>query len=165
MGGIVADTWGRSTLDGLWVVGECASTGAHGANRLASNSLLEAVVFANRIAVRLRDGDSCTARAARIPGKPPELPQAVRSELRQLMQTCAGVVRDGPGLQSALDRIDALCDVHGRAHALTAARLILVAALARKESRGAHFRSDYPNAGEPQRTFLTRADALASAPA
>lgn len=165
MGGIVSDAWGRSTLDGLWVVGECASTGAHGANRLASNSLLEAVVFAHRIAERLRDADGPAASQLRAPRTPPALPQAARGELRQLMQADAGVVRDQGGLATALDRIEALCDAHGEALALVAARLIVSAALARQESRGAHFRSDYPHAGEPQRTFLTNADALASAPA
>jgi L-aspartate oxidase len=164
MGGLATDVWGRTSVDGLWAVGECASTGAHGANRLASNSLLEAVVFSHRIADRLRDASAPAPLAAELTEAPPMLPDAPRAELRQLMQTHASVVRDAKGLGVALDRVDALCDAHGRANALVAARLILTAALARTESRGGHYRSDYPDAGTPQRTFITDADHVPAAP-
>jgi L-aspartate oxidase len=163
MGGIVTDIWGRSTIARLSAVGECASTGAHGANRLASNSLLEAVVFAHRIAERLRE----SVAAAPGRGLPTRalhaLPIEARAELRALMQKHASVVRDAAGLTKALDRIDALCDAHGDANPLRAARLIVSAALVRKESRGGHYRSDYPNAGAQERTFLTAARAPAAA--
>jgi L-aspartate oxidase len=165
MGGIASDLWGRATLDGLSVVGECAATGAHGANRLASNSLLEAVVFAHRIAERLRDG---AARAVAKPDdmeSPPELLYAARAELRALMQNQVGVVRDKEGLSAALAHIDRLRGELGLANELIAARLVAAAALARRESRGGHYRSDYPDAGAQKRTFLTAAAALSAAAA
>jgi L-aspartate oxidase len=163
MGGVATDAWGRATLDGLSAVGECASSGAHGANRLASNSLLESVVFAHRIADRLRESESASDTHTQPTTIPPMLPQEARAELRGLMQTHAGVVREGAGLSHALDRVDMLANQHGAANALVAARLILSAALAREESRGSHFRSDYPDAGEQKRTFVTRGDALPAA--
>ncbi|MEM6390993.1 MAG: L-aspartate oxidase, partial [Pseudomonadota bacterium] len=97
MGGIVSDLWGRTSLNGLSVCGECASTGAHGANRLASNSLLEAVVFADRIAQRLREGDLKPAGASEA-GVPPTLPKEALATLREAMQTHCGVVRNAEGL-------------------------------------------------------------------
>jgi L-aspartate oxidase len=159
MGGIATDIWGRSSVEGLWAVGECASTGAHGANRLASNSLLEAVVFAHRIAERLRDARPPAPLAIEPASPPPALPETARAELRGLMQTHVSVERNARGLAQALGRIDTLCEKHGRADALVAARLIVTAALARQESRGAHFRSDFPNAADPRRSFRTAAAA------
>jgi len=163
MGGIASDIWGRATLDGLSIVGECASTGAHGANRLASNSLLEAVVFAHRIAERLREGATATPKASEPKPAPPELPAAARAALRETMQGEAGVVRDEAGLNQALDRIDDLAREHGPANELAAARLIVAAAKARRESRGGHYRSDFPHAGAQKRTFLTASAALSPA--
>jgi L-aspartate oxidase len=165
MGGVVTDVWGKTSVEGLSAIGECASTGAHGANRLASNSLLEAVVFAHRVADRLRDASVGEALPAAEASAPPVLTQATCGELRQLMQTHAGVVRDAAGLSTALDRIDALCEEGGAASPLVVARFIVSAALARTESRGAHFRSDYPNAREPDRSFLTQKGAIAPAAA
>lgn len=164
MGGVATDIWGRTSVDGLSAVGECASTGAHGANRLASNSLLEAVVFTYRIAARLRDGSLEPAAAPEPASAPPALPDGARAELRRLMEAHASVVRDGPGLARAAADVQALGEIHGQANALVAAQLILAAALARRESRGAHFRSDYPDASAPQRTFIAgTADAAAAA--
>jgi L-aspartate oxidase len=165
MGGIATDAWGRASLDGLWAVGECAATGAHGANRLASNSLLEAVVFAHRVAERLREEALAAGAKVQPSAPPPRLPTSAHAELRRLMQAHAGVVRDGAGLNMALDRVGALGDAYGQAHALTATRLVLTAALSRTESRGAHFRSDHPDAGAPRRSFLTRTDIHVPAPA
>jgi len=160
MGGVATDVWGRTSLEGLWAVGECASTGAHGANRLASNSLLEAVVFAHRIAARLRDDASQPHGTPERADAVPSLSDAPRADLRRLMEAAAGVVRESGGLERALDRIDALCQEHGQANELIAARLIVTAAHARAESRGAHFRSDFPHAAAaPERSFLTAASA------
>ncbi len=155
MGGIAIDLWGRTTLEGLWAVGECTSSGAHGANRLASNSLLEAVVFAHRIADRLREDGGAGVTGVLKAEAPPVLPEPARTELRDLMQAHAGVVRDKKGLSHALDHVEHLIQQHGRANALIAARLIVGAALGREESRGGHYRSDFPDAQAPRRTFVT----------
>ncbi len=156
MGGGVSDLWGRATLEGLSVVGECASTGAHGANRLASNSLLEAVVFADRIARRLLDQTLPKPAASLAQKPPPLLSEEARARLRATMQIHVGVDRDARGLQGALEFIDNAIAEHGPANPLIAARLITEGALNRRESRGAHFRSDFPDAAEPQRSFLAR---------
>lgn len=173
MGGILTDAQGRSTVDGLWACGEVASTGAHGANRLASNSLLEAVVFGARVA---RDIASSLPMAA--PVKPREIlaapsdsSQSDRAEqkLRQTMTADVGVVRDAESLANALLTICALeQDAHGDrrlGNMLSTAKLIAAAAWQRQESRGAQFRSDYPTPddGLVQRSFLTLADAGAIA--
>jgi L-aspartate oxidase len=158
MGGILSDTWGRSTLNGLSVCGECASTGAHGANRLASNSLLEAVVMAARIADRLRSADLI------LPGQsvshvPTELSEEALQSLRRDMAAKCGVVRDQEGLVSLLDDITAFETQFPDARALCASRLIAEAALARTESRGGHFRADHPDQAEvASRTFAARPD-------
>jgi L-aspartate oxidase len=161
MGGVVSDSWGRSTLEGLSVCGECASTGAHGANRLASNSLLEAVVFAERIAERLKGASLIDARAADA-SLPLDLPIEDLQQLRRDMADYCGVVRDQSGLETLLERIDAARGTHGPARALTAVDLVARAALARRESRGGHFRSDFPEtSATASRTFMT----LGNAPA
>lgn len=158
MGGILSDTWGRSTLRGLSVCGECASTGAHGANRLASNSLLEAVVMAARIADRLRDDTLKTAGPSQG-DVPKDLPDEALQTLRDGMAAKCGVVRDASGLESLIETIDKMQDQNGHARALVAARMIAAAALARTESRGGHFRSDFPETNtEVARTFVHAPD-------
>jgi L-aspartate oxidase len=142
MGGIAADADGRTTVAGLYAVGECAATGVHGANRLASNSLLEAATFGRR-----------AGRAAALEtggGRPlpvevtPDLPEAAMSELRTAMTAHAGVVRNEAGLSGLIALIGRLEAQHGRGAVLEAARLVVQAALDRRESRGGHYRSDYP---------------------
>lgn len=157
MGGVLSDLWGRSSLTGLSVCGECASTGAHGANRLASNSLLEAVVMAARIADRLKN---TTARPnlsgyATIPA---EIPGQTLQKLRQSMSRDCGLVRDRTGLEGLNDQISAWQEQFGPAYTLAAAKLIVQGALQREESRGAHYRSDFPDAAGPAtRTFIHHA--------
>jgi L-aspartate oxidase len=153
MGGVASDLWGRTTLEGLSVCGESASTGAHGANRLASNSLLEAVVFAERIARRLKDTTMADPGAA-VADAPPNLADADLSELRTRMHTRVGVIRDATGLSETRDWIAAAGQRLGWSRALTTASLITAAALARRESRGGHYRSDFPQTDAPRRTFL-----------
>lgn len=141
MGGIAADADGCASLPGLFAAGECASSGVHGANRLASNSLLEATVFGARAGRRAAaQEDARTAQFARLTA--PALPEQALQRLRQSMSRDAGVVRSAGSLTRVLEGVDELEARHGRAAALVAARLIAAAALARTESRGAHFRSD-----------------------
>lgn len=158
MGGIVSDLYGRASLAGLSVVGECASTGAHGANRLASNSLLESVVFAARIAEDLRNA-AIPAPARVAPAEaPPDLPAEPHADLRRLMDSELGVERSEPGLSRAVARIADLAARHGSANPLIAAGLIAEGARARKASVGAHYRADFPTIDPGARTFFTRAD-------
>jgi L-aspartate oxidase len=157
MGGIAVDAWGRTTLPALSAVGECASTGAHGANRLASNSLLEAVVFAARIGDRL-DGDSPSAESAAVPTTPPpSLADADRAELRATMSRHLGVERTKDDRSAVLTFLESLTARIGPATELIAARFIAEGAARRRESRGGHFCPDHPYTDDiPRRTFLVQ---------
>ena len=170
MGGIAVDERGRTSLAGLWACGEVAATGAHGANRLASNSLLEALVFGARVAEDLQAGlpSGRTAGERRIAGSPPRAEGPGDAEftraVRRLMWEKVGVVRDEKGLTFAVDELRRLADRHPEAvgesrNLLALGRLVASAALERRESRGGHYRSDFPEADPAwqHRLYLTAA--------
>lgn len=164
MGGIVTDADGRTTLEGLYAAGECAATGVHGANRLASNSLLEAAVFGQR-AGRAAAAAEASGSQLRVE-LPPPIPREVLQPLRKAMSRDAGVMRDRAGLTRLLGQVDELQRAHGPALPLVAARLVAACALNRRESRGAHYRSDFPCMASPaRRTLTTLAAVEATAPA
>ncbi len=166
MGGVAVDDAGGASLPGLWACGEVSSTGAHGANRLASNSLLEALVFGARVAAELR---AAPAPAAAVVA-PPLPPAAVdwrgggelRRTVRELAWASLGLVRDAYGLDGALARLATLwrelpAGASETRSLVAAATLVGAAARRREESRGAHFRSDFPAPREAWRfrQFLT----------
>lgn len=150
MGGIAADADGRTSVAGLFAVGECAATGVHGANRLASNSLLEAAAFGRR-AGRAAGAEAAAGGEPTTAVIPAELPGEAMAELRTAMTRHAGVVRDEPGLKRLIALLDRLERAHPGTLAVQAARLIAEAALARRESRGGHWRSDYPETARTAR--------------
>jgi L-aspartate oxidase len=163
MGGIRTDLWGRTDIPGLFAAGEAASTGVHGANRLASNSLLEGLVFGGRIAEYLQSreiDDNPGLSADLIIHYPPiftaysDLTESYQL-LHNLTDFYLGITRDGPRLTKALDSLNSLPDSKADYELDPAyfelqnmyclARLMFQAALTRTESRGGHFRSDYPS--------------------
>jgi L-aspartate oxidase len=150
MGGIAVNGRGRSSIEGLWAGGEVASTGAHGANRLASNSLLEAAVYAARIAEDIA-GSAPPSPAPALADQPVPrncaMPARSAETLRQLMSSHVGVIRDGESLAEAVRSFAALERDTGNIalrNMATAALLVAASAFSRRESRGGHFRSDYP---------------------
>jgi L-aspartate oxidase len=166
MGGVESDLWGRTSVPGLYAAGEVACTGVHGANRLASNSLLEGLVFGARAAiamaqppaagrlagpVRLVSDDDVLGRGVVGDGDAP-----TEATLRALMWRDVGLVRDAPSLTQAVATLGAMDaaltgmpppatgDALRLANLVTVARLMARAALRRTESRGGHYRSDFP---------------------
>jgi L-aspartate oxidase len=149
MGGIVVDARGRTSLGGLWAGGEVSCTGAHGANRLASNSLLEAVVYAARIAEDI-DSQDFVAHAGLPETTTPRncaMPALTEANLRTMMTAHVGVIRDADRLAEAIKTFASLERDTGNIalrNMATTALLVTTSAWARRESRGAHCRSDYP---------------------
>lgn len=156
LGGVATDVWGRSTVPGLYAAGECAATGVHGANRMAGNSLTEAVVFGRRCAMTIVTDDLGPPPTPRpYAYEDPREDEGVRliggdewPELRSVMARGAGLIRTEDSLRAAANAFDEIA-VRGtpplRAAAI-AASLICRSALVRNESRGVHFRSDFPDA-------------------
>jgi L-aspartate oxidase len=162
-GGVRTDLLGRTSVPGLYACGEVACTGVHGANRLASNSLLEGLVFAERIAAALGHGLPPLAEPAAAAKPSGLLEPAIIRPLQQLMSASAGVLRSGTGLTEAAAGLADLgrqqCDKPDAA-AWQATNLHLVAtalvrsALAREETRGSHWREDFPASSEAWRGHL-----------
>jgi len=173
MGGIRTDSWGRTSLPGLMACGEVACTGVHGANRLASNSLLEGLVFAQRAVQCLLGMDSGENNLSRSGSWLPSwsfeersigqrAPEPIRTDLATTMWKQAGVVRSGQSLQAAREAIAQMAGVvipapsssvlrfptraaYEAANLVLLGGLLVEAALVREESRGAHFRTDFPH--------------------
>ena len=168
IGGVTVDSRGRTTLEGLWAAGEVTASGLHGANRLASNSLLEGLVFGAHA------GEGASQAANEIPDDFRTLPienpsreapsepldlEDVRNSLKSLMWRSAGVRRDADRLADAAHNIDGWCQYALARHLqdpagwelqnmLIVSRIIIRAASAREESRGVHLRTDYPRLDE-----------------
>jgi L-aspartate oxidase len=173
MGGIETDMRGRASLGNLWVSGEAASTGLHGANRLASNGLLEALVYARRAArdiaktLPMPSGDLAAVNPGFVGTTEPMDSEAVQS-LRQTMTAHVGMRRDAAGLKQALailaDLEKAQAQDESFLNMCATATLIAASALERRESRGGHFRTDYPQAdpafARRSQTTLAAAHAL-----
>ncbi|KQV73622.1 L-aspartate oxidase [Aeromicrobium sp. Root344] len=166
MGGIRTDEWGRTSIPGLYAAGEAACNGLHGANRLASNSLLEGAVYGTRVIEGINDpaplvdfdGDWPAAIAVDL-ADDPDGDDVNRSDLQQLMWDAAGLSRDGEDLERALAtlaewRAPVATDAKSAedANLLVVARAIVASALARRESRGAHYRTDFPETDPAQAT-------------
>jgi L-aspartate oxidase len=156
MGGIVTDLRGRASLNRLYAAGEVSRTGVHGANRLASNSLLEGLVFAERVA---RDMIDCAKLQVSPRKKKWEVPvlrdrgaaQVAADSIRQVMWDHCGIDRSAKGLRLGLTKLEEIesrlpTGATEEGNMVQTARLIAEAALLRKESRGGHYRSDFPRA-------------------
>ncbi|MFI9488191.1 L-aspartate oxidase [Promicromonospora sp. NPDC052451] len=162
-GGVVTDLDGRSSVDGLYAVGEVACTGVHGANRLASNSLLEGIVFASRaardVAARFDAGELEQGEPAARPGGSALVAAAARSRIQKVTSGGAGVIRSARSLAEADERLNAVrADAHVAAEVVAepqaaewettnvhmVARALTRAAWVREETRGGHYRTDFP---------------------
>lgn len=178
MGGVATDLNARTSLTGLWAVGEVAATGLHGANRLASNSLMEAVVMAERAAADIISRIAILANAVTLAVRAPVLPatgvllQGGQDTLRHTMTTQCGVIRDAENMRAALglasDYLDAAEARDGAlADRALVCQIIVASALLRQESRGGHFRADFPQAVTQlqKRSFVTLKEVQARLPA
>ena len=164
MGGIRTDSWGRTSLPGLYAVGEAACNGLHGANRLASNSLLEGAVYGARVIDGLNDPQPVEAFDDEWPAPiavdlldDPEADDVNRTDLQRLMWDAAGLARNGDDLAAAITELKrfkapTVNDAKSSedANLLVVARAVMTSALAREESRGGHYRTDFPETDPAQ---------------
>ncbi len=158
MGGVATDLNGRTSLRRLYAAGEVACTGVHGANRLASNSLLEGVVFGARAGATMTECNKEAGMGGRVP-EPLLTPALTKDQVRAIASSYCGISRDADGLREALSKLDQPLEKAVKSnrsafelrniHAV--ARLIATAALAREESRGGHYRTDFPYPREEYR--------------
>ncbi len=168
MGGVATDLKGRTSVSGLWACGEVAATGLHGANRLASNSLMEVIVMSGRTAADIKNTGISTPEKIQINIEAlPTLPQTCvlqpeEDTLRNIMTDIAGIVRHKHNMIKALRDIISIEQkaegVNSRlADRALVSRMIIISALHRTESRGGHYRSDYPKPVKSwqKRSFLT----------
>ena len=163
MGGIRTNTWGETNIAGLFAVGETACTGVHGANRLASNSLIEVLVFSKRIMQRItQESETDTATSPMgvqvrhlvgVRQAPEKLPAPSLSALQELLWDKVGIIRNGEDLTQSADILAAWQEClsppadrpsYELSNLILTGRLVTEAALIREESRGAHFRADFP---------------------
>ncbi len=159
MGGVATDQSARTSIPGLWAVGEAASTGLHGANRLASNSLLEAVVMAARAAEDILGAEVAGGGApAEGAAYTPSLDAGRVAALEEVMTAHVGVVRSAEGLLTALRFIEELAEEAAPSSPLMnmtqTARFVTVSAFYREESRGGHYRTDFPDVGQERRRSM-----------
>ncbi|MEP7074575.1 MAG: L-aspartate oxidase [Acidobacteriota bacterium] len=161
MGGIRTDLWGRSTLPGLYAAGEVTCTGVHGANRLASNSLLEGLVFGARAGeaaaddVRQAAAPTPHSDGAATSDAQSAMSTAVKKRVKRLMWERVGIIRDKDSLERALAEFRQIAASNlgtSSRNFVTLATLVATAALWREESRGGHFRTDFPQQREEWRT-------------
>jgi L-aspartate oxidase len=161
MGGIAVDGEGRSTVAGLWACGEAACTGLHGANRLASNSLTEAVVCAAWVAQSLGGAPARLGRSAKELAMAP-MPPADAAPVRAILGEALGVLRDRAGLEAGVRRLLPLATGStAAADPAMVGLMMAIAALRREESVGAHYRTDFPEApATRRRSTLSLGEAL-----
>ncbi len=170
MGGIRTDLWGRSTLPGLYAAGEVTCTGVHGANRLASNSLLEGLVFGARAGEAAASdsgqwsvvsGQKEVSEGAAILDPESAISTAVRKRIKRVMWERVGILRDRDSLARALKEFDQIAAARlgtSSRNFVTLARLVATAALWREESRGGHYRTDFPEQRDEWRVHSVQAE-------